>query len=99
MEDSMTSKVGKVQAQPEVSVNGHGQMPEDPAIDAPWTGEETPDFSRIASRRHGQVRNQLATEKPTEVAVRRPSGQECIRVKPCPEGRQPLPLIRDERQR
>src|SRR5215510_14919492 len=99
MEDNMTSKAAKVQAQPEVSVNGHGQMPEDPAIDAPWNGEETPDFSRIASRRHGHVRAQLATEKLTEVAVRRPSGQEYIRVKPCPEGRHPLPLIRDERQR
>jgi hypothetical protein len=103
------------QAQPaDVPVNGNGQVhPEEVPneerptsepqsrlpIDAPWIGNESVSFARLASRHHGQIRAQLAKEKPKEVVVRRPSGQEFIRVKPCREGRAPIALIKDERNR
>jgi hypothetical protein len=90
------------------SSNGHSPIdhaalaePVNPpsTLDAPWAGDERADFSRLASRRHLQTRQQLTKDKPKEVIIRKPSGQEFIRVKPSPEGRVPIALIKDERSR
>jgi hypothetical protein len=98
----MAGKSAKVQpSQIDASVNGVGQIHETESqvtTDAPWTGDETVSFSRLTSRRHGHIRSQLIQEKPKEIIVRRP-GQEFIRVKPCKEGRIPISLIKDERNR
>src|SRR5262245_32422818 len=77
--------------------NGHRSTSADK--NAPGTGDETATVARLASRRHLQTRQQLAKEKPQEILVRRPSGQEYVRVKPAPEGRMTIALIKDERSR
>jgi len=70
-----------------------------PPLDAPCTGDELADFSRLASCRHLKTQREQSTQKPLEIEVRKPGTQEFVRVRPVEGERLPVALIKDARGR